>query len=68
VGDIVTKAKSVINISGYQFVSGQQIRINFELQSSLVLETKPSLTFFYNISGSYTDLADFITRSSLRIN
>jgi hypothetical protein len=30
-GDIVTKAKSVINISGYQFVSGQQIRINFEL-------------------------------------
>ncbi len=65
-GDIVTKAKSVINISGYQFVSGQQIRINFELQSSLVLETKPSLTFFYNISSSYANLADFITRSSFK--
>jgi hypothetical protein len=36
-GDIVTKG-SVINISGYQFVSGQQIRINFELRSSLVLK------------------------------
>ena len=65
-GDTILKAKSEINLSGYEFVSGQQIRINFELQSSLVLNTKPSLTFSYNLTRNYASLADFINNSSVK--
>lgn len=66
VGDTILKAKSAIDLTGYNFTAGQQIRINFELQSSLVLETKPSLTFFYNITENYASLAAFITGSSFK--
>jgi hypothetical protein len=67
VGDVI-KTENVILITNYDFVPGQQIRIDFELQSSLVAETKPSLTFFYNITSDYANLADFITNSSLKTN
>lgn len=66
VGDTILNTKSSIDLSGYEFLAGQQIRINFELQSSLVLITKPSLTFFYNLTSNYTNLADFIANSSFK--
>lgn len=66
VGDTVIKRKSQIDLTGYEFKSGQQIRINFELQSSLELAVKPSLTFFYNITADYANLADFISGSSFK--
>jgi hypothetical protein len=46
VGDVIKNGKCNIDTTNYDFVPGQQIRIDFELQSSLVAETKPSLTFF----------------------
>jgi len=66
VGDTIKNIKANINLDGYQFTSGKQIRINFELQSSLVLAVKPSLTFFYNITSNYATLADFIAGSSFK--
>ena len=65
-GDTLIKNKASIDLTGYQFVAGQQIRINFELQSSLVLGVKPSLTFFYNITANYSNLANFIAGSSFK--
>lgn len=65
-GDTIIKGKSTIDLSTYQFESGKQIRINFELQSSLVLDIKPSTTFFYNITQDYVSLADFIDNSSFK--
>lgn len=66
VGDTIKNVKANINLDGYQFTSGKQIRINFELQSSLVLAVKPSITFFYNITSNYANLADFIAGSSFK--
>lgn len=66
VGDTILNIKSDIDLTGYDFVAGQQIRINFELQSSLELDVKPSLTFFYNITSNYANLADFIAGSSFK--
>ena len=65
-GDTLLNTKANIDLSGYEFKAGQQIRINFELQSSLALDVKPSLTFFYNLTANYASLADFITRSSFK--
>lgn len=66
VGDVILNRKSTIDLTGYLFKSGQQIRINFELQSSLSLDTKPSITFFYNLTKDYSNLADFYTNSSFK--
>lgn len=66
VGDTIVNSKANIDLSGYNFISGQQIRINFEMQSSLELAIKPSLTFFYNITSNYASLADFIAVSSFK--
>ncbi len=65
-GDVVIDRKSEINLTGYEFKAGQQIRINFELQSSLVLEIKPSVTFFYNLTSDYANVADFYANSSFK--
>ena len=65
-GDTLHNTKAAIDLSGYDFKAGQQIRINFEMQSSLVLDTKPSLTFFYNITSNYASLAAFIAGSSFK--
>lgn len=66
VGDTIINIKSDIDLTGYEFKSGQQIRINFELQSSLELDVKPSVTFFYNITSDYNNLDDFISGSSFK--
>jgi hypothetical protein len=42
---MLKNGKCNIDTTNYDFVPGQQIRIDFEL-ISLVAETKPSLTFF----------------------
>jgi hypothetical protein len=65
-GNTIINRKSLIDLTGYLFQSGQQIRINFELQSSLSLATKPSVTFFYNLTSNYTNLADFYANSSFK--
>lgn len=66
VGDTIINSISTFDMSGFSFTSGNQIRINLELQSSLESETKPSVTFFYNLTDSYSDLADFITNSNFK--
>ncbi len=65
-GNIIIDRDSRIDLTGYEFKSGQQIRINFELQSSLVLDIKPSLTFFYNLTSDYANVADFYSNSSFK--
>jgi len=61
VGDIVIDQVAEFDMTGYQFINGNQIRINLDLQSSLVEEHVPSVTFFYNLTESYNDLNDFLT-------
>jgi len=65
-GNTILDRKANIDLTGYAFKSGEQIRINFELQSSLVLEVKPSLTFFYNLTSDYVSVADFYVNSSFK--
>jgi len=64
VGDTVIQRIAEFDMSSFVFEAGKQIRINFELQSSLSFDTQPSVTFFYNIAENYTDLADFLANSS----
>jgi hypothetical protein len=64
VGDTIIDAIASYNFAGFQFTAGNQIRINFELISSLEANFSPSVTFFYNLTDNYTNLADFITRSA----
>jgi hypothetical protein len=61
VGDIVIDQVAEFDMTGYEFTAGKQIRINLNLQSSLVEAHTPSMTFFYNITNDYTDLNDFLT-------
>lgn len=63
VGDVVIKQVAEFDMDGYEFLAGNQIRINLDLQSSLVEEHKPSVTFFYNITENYTNLTDFLANS-----
>jgi len=63
VGDIVIDQVAQFDMTGYQFTSGNQIRINLALQSSLVEAHAPSVTFFYNLTDNYTDLTDFLANS-----
>lgn len=65
-GNVIIDRIAQINLVGYVFKSGQQIRINFELQSSLVLGVKPSVTFFYNLTSDYSSVADFYANSSFK--
>jgi hypothetical protein len=61
VGDTIIESVASFDMSSYEFKAGNQIRINLDLQSSLVETFRPSVTFFYNISNDYTDLTDFLT-------
>lgn len=63
VGDIVIDQIAEFDMTDYQFVAGNQIRINLDLQSSLVEGHAPSLTFFYNLTADYISLTDFLTNS-----
>lgn len=64
VGDIVIDRIAEFDMSTLEYTTGKQIRINFDLKSSLVPNFNPSVTFFYNITQDYTDTADFIANSS----
>lgn len=66
VGDTIIDTIAEYDMTNFDYSSGNQIRINFELQSSLVAGTSPSVTFFYNLTDSYTDLADFLTNSDFK--
>lgn len=63
VGDTIIDTLCEYDMTAFDFSSGNQIRMNFELQSSLVQATQPSVTFFYNLTDNYTDLADFLANS-----
>lgn len=63
VGDVVIDQVAEFDMTGYQFVAGNQIRINLNLQSSLVEGHAPEVTFFYNLTDNYTDLTDFLANS-----
>jgi len=63
VGDIVIDQIAEFDMTDYVFVAGNQIRINLDLQSSLVEGHAPSVTFFYNLTSDYTNLADFLANS-----
>jgi len=52
------------DMTGFEFTSGKQLRINMKMQSSLVKEHRPEVTFFYNIREDYSDLVDFMTNST----
>jgi hypothetical protein len=65
-GDSILKAKYVVDMSAYEFISGQQIRIDHELQSSLVEDLKIDANFFYSLTDDYASLSDFIDNSSFR--
>jgi len=62
-GDTIIKRYSEFDFDSFVFEQGKQMRFEFDLQSSLVYEVKPSLTFFYNIEANYTDLQDFLLNS-----
>lgn len=66
VGDTIIDIKTQYDMSTFNFVTGNQIRINFELQSSLVQAILPSVTFFYNITSDFTDFTDFFTNSDFK--
>jgi hypothetical protein len=66
VGDTVIDNIAQYDMTDFDFVSGNQIRINFELQSSLVQTIQPSVTFFYNLTSDYTNLTDFFTNSDFK--
>jgi len=63
VGDIVIDQVAEFDMTGYAFTAGNQIRINLNLQSSLVEAHVPSVTFFYNITEDYASLALFLANS-----
>jgi len=66
VGDTIIDSSIEFDLTGFLYESGNQIRINMELQSSLEGQTSPSVTFFYNLTNNYTDLTDFITNSDFK--
>jgi hypothetical protein len=63
VGDTIINYSVDFDFTDFDFTSGSQMRFDFELQSSLVYEVAPEFTYFYNLTESYTDLADFMTNS-----
>ena len=63
VGNTIIKKLSEFNMSSVDFKSGSQLRFDLTLRSSLVYETNPSVTMFYNLTRDYTSLSDFITNS-----
>lgn len=63
VGDIVIDQIAEFDMTNYQFLAGNQIRINLNLQSSLVEGHAPSVTFFYNLTSDYANLTDFLANS-----
>lgn len=66
-GDVVKTGEAVIDFTGYEFLKGKQLRINFDMVSTLTdMPQPPSVTFFYNIMSSYDDLDDFMTNSSFK--
>jgi hypothetical protein len=64
VGDTVIDRIAEFDMSNIDYSEGKQIRIDFNLKSSLVPNFNPSVTFFYNITQDYSSTADFITNSS----
>lgn len=64
VGDTVIDRIAEFDLTDIDYTAGKQIRIDFDLKSSLVPNFNPSVTFFYNITQDYTNTADFITNSS----
>lgn len=66
VGDVVFDTLCSFDMTGFVFTSGNQIRINMDLQSSLEEDIRPSITYFYNLTSNYTNLADFIANSDFQ--
>jgi len=64
VGDIIIDRIAEFDLTGVEYKTGKQIRIDFDLKSSLVPNFNPSVTFFYNITQDYTGIADFMANSS----
>ncbi len=63
-GDTIIEYIAGYDTTGFSFLSGNQIRINMELKSSLVANFNPSVTFFYNITQDFSSLSDFLANSS----
>jgi hypothetical protein len=66
VGDVVIDTIFETDLSTFDFSAGKQIRINLDLRSSLQDDFSPSVTFFYNITENYTDVAEFYANSSFK--
>lgn len=65
-GDKIISSVININMNGFDFEAGNQIRLDIESSSSLVQETPFFVTFFYNLTSNYIDLDDFIVNSSFK--
>ena len=63
-GDTIIQNKVDFDFANFDFVSGTQMRFDFDTQSSLVYEVKPSFTFFYNLTSNYASLSDFLANSN----
>jgi hypothetical protein len=63
-GDTIIQNKVDFDFTNFDFVSGTQMRFDFDTQSSLVYEVKPSFTFFYNLTSDYASLSDFLANSN----
>lgn len=66
VGDTIIDTVATFDLTGVEFTKGKQLRIDFNLKSSLVSGFNSSSTFFYGITKDYTDLASFIAGSSFQ--
>ena len=62
-GDTIIDNKVTFDFSGVLFENGKQFRFDFDTQSSLVYDVRPSFTFFYNLTQDYSDLNDFLMNS-----
>lgn len=65
-GNTIISSIANFDLTGVQFLSGKQLRVNFELKSSLASNFTPSVTFFYNITEDYPSLSSFISGSSFK--
>ena len=55
---------NVTDFNDFDFVEGKIITLNFDLESSLDIKTKPNFSFNYVIDADYISVDDFLTNSN----
>jgi len=65
-GDVISNVIAEFDMTGFEYKVGKQIRVNFELKSSLSEDFTPSVSYIYNLTDDFTNLADFIADSDFK--